>query len=117
MSVGPKASQKRLPSLKSGKAIQVVKDETLDADSYAEKIVTETKLPKVGRYTQKLANEVATPFFGTTRYAKREGRIPHVYDRETGNYISPFTHKGVRIAGRLAVTAARYANQTRKQAK
>lgn len=117
MSIGPKASHKRLPSLKSSPAVRVVKDETLTADSYAERIVTETKLPKVGRYTQKLANEVATPFFGTTRYARREGRIPQVYHPESGEYVSPFTRKGVRTAGRLAVAMARHASRQRKQGK
>lgn len=115
MSVGPKASQKRLPSMKSGKAIQVVKEPGQDADSYAERIVAETKLPKVGRYTQKLANEVATPFFGTSLYARREGRIPKVFHPESGEYVSPFTRKGVRTAGRLAVAMARHAVQQRKR--
>lgn len=115
MSVGPKTSHKRLPSLKSGTAIQVVKDESLKADSYAERIVAETKLPKIGRYTQKLANEVATPFFGTSRYAKREGRVPMVFHPESGEYVSPFTRKGVRTAGRLAVAMAHHAVQQRKQ--
>lgn len=117
MSVGPKVSHKRLPSLKSGKAIQVVKDATVSADSFAERVVTETKLPKIGRYTQKLANEVATPFFGTSRYARREGRIPQVYHPESGEYVSPFTRKGVRTAGRLAVAMARHATRQRKQGK
>ena len=49
MSVGPKASHSKLPSLKSGKAIQVIKDESLDANRYAERIVNETKLPKTAR--------------------------------------------------------------------
>lgn len=114
MSVGPKASQKRLPSLKSSPAVQVVKDETITADSYADRIVTETKLPKIGRYTQKLANEVATPFFGTTRYARRDGRIPKLYHPESGEYVSPFTRKGVRTAGRLAVAMVHHANSQRK---
>lgn len=114
MSVGPKASQKRLPSLKPGKAIQVIKEPSLDSDSYAERIVSETKLTKIGRYKQKLANEAATEFFGTTRYAKREGRIPTLYHPESGEYISPFTLKFVRTAGRLAVATARHANSQRK---
>lgn len=114
MSVGPKASQKRLPSLKGGTAIRVVKDETLDADGYADKIVAETKLPKIGRYTQKLANEVATPFFGTTRYAKRDGRVPKVYNPDSGEYVSPFSRKGVRTAGRLVLAMATHANDQRK---
>jgi ubiquinone/menaquinone biosynthesis C-methylase UbiE len=111
MSVGPRVNHKRLPSLKSGKAIHVVKSDTLDADSFAEQIVAETKLSKRGRYTQKLANEVATPFFGTTRYAKREGRVPKVFHPESGEYVSPFSPKGVRTAGRLAVAVTHYVRQ------
>lgn len=114
MSIGPKASQKRMPSLKSSPAIQVIKDKAVTADNFAERIVAETKLPKIGRYTQKLANEVATPFFGTTRYAKREGRVPKLYHPESGEYVSPFTRRGVHTAGRLAVATARYVSNQRK---
>lgn len=117
MSVGPRVSHKRLPSLKSGKAIQVIKDATVTADSFTERVVTETKLPKIGRYIQKRANEVATPFFGTSRYAKREGRIPQVYHPESGEYVSPFTRQAVQTAGRLAVAMARQASRQRKQSK
>lgn len=117
MSVGPKASQKRLPSMKSGKAIQIVKDEQLDADSYADKIVAETKLSKSVRYTQKLANEVATPFFGTTRYGKREGRVPKIYDPKTGEYVSALTRQGAGTVGRLAVAMAKHAAKERKSCK
>lgn len=113
MSVGPKASQKKMPSLKSGKAIQVLKDESLDANSYAERIVNETKLPKTDRYIQKALNEVATPFFCTTRYVRREWRIPRVYDPESRVYISPFSYRAVKLAGRLAVSGVIYMVRTR----
>lgn len=115
MSVGPKASQKRLPSLKSGDAIQIVKDEHVDPDSYADSVVAQTKLSKSVRYTQKLANEVATPFFGTTRYGKRDGRIPKIYDPKSGEYVSTLTRRGAGIVGRLAVAMAKHAAQERKQ--
>lgn len=114
MSVGPKASHKRLPSLKSGAAIQVVKDENLDPDSYAQQIVRETKLPAMGRYTQRMANEVATPFFGTTRYARRRGRTLDLYDPESGQYLPPLTWKSARTAGHLAVAMAQHALNQRK---
>jgi len=114
MSVGPKASQKKLPSLKAGKAIQVVKDENLDAESYADRVVAETRLSKTVRYTQKLANEVATPFFGTTRYAKR-GKNPKVYHPQSGEYVSAFGRKGVRTIGRLAIVLAKHAVQSHKK--
>ena len=117
MSVGPKVSQRRLPSIKSGNAMQVVKDEQLDADTYADKIVTETKLPKTVRYTQKLANEVATPFFGTTRYSKREGGVPKIHDPRTGEYVSTFTRRGAGTVGRLAIAMAKHAAKERKSRK
>jgi ubiquinone/menaquinone biosynthesis C-methylase UbiE len=117
MSVGPKVSQRKVPSLKSGPAIQIIKSGDLSAENYADTVVVATKLPKVARYTQKLANEVATPFFGTSRYAKREGRIPKVYEPESGNYITPFSRKGVRLAGRLAVATTQHAHQARKERK
>lgn len=115
VSVGPRISQKRRPSLKSGNAIQVIKDDKIDVDGMAEQIVTKTKLTKSGQAIQKLANEVATPFFGTSRYTKGGGRVPHVYDPDNGNYINPFSRRGVQLAGRLTVAAARYAYQSRQR--
>ncbi|MGV9002023.1 MAG: class I SAM-dependent methyltransferase [Candidatus Saccharimonadaceae bacterium] len=115
MSVGPKTSQKRIPALKSGKAIKVAKDDTLDVDSYAERIVAETKLSKTERYIQKLANEVATQFFGTSRYVRREGGAPKVFHPESGEYVSILTRKGVRTLGRLAIATVRHAAAQRKK--
>ncbi len=117
ISVGPVASKKRIPSLKSGVALQFTKNSILDAKSFADQIVTITKLPKVGHFIQKMANEVATPFFGTTRYSKRDGKIPKLYHRESGEYVSPFTRKGAKTSYKLAVAMARYANGARKSKK
>ena len=114
ISVGPETSKKRLPSLKSGQAHRVEKDQTTDADSFAETVLDVTRLQGVGQYTQRLANEVATPFFGTTRYAKREGRIPRVYDPEKGDYVSPLSRRGVKVAGKLAIALAGHVKQQRK---
>ena len=114
MSVGPKANQKRLPSIKAGKAVQIIKDENLTAEDYADRIVAKTKLSRSVRYTQKLANEVATPFFGTSRYTKREGRVPKIYDPISGEYVHSFTRSGVKTVGRLAVAMARHATHQRK---
>src|SRR3989344_278542 len=114
MSVGPKVSRRWLPPIKAGVAIQTVKDGTLDANSYSARIVAETKLGKVTRYAHKLASEVATPYFGTTRYAKRKGRIPRLLHQESGEYVSPFSRKGIRVVGRLAVAVASHVNKQRK---
>lgn len=117
MSVGPQASGHRLLTLKSGPALKVVKEGSQNADSYADRVVAATKLPKTPRFTQKLANEVATPFFGTTRYAKREGKLPHVYHPQSGEYVSPLSRKGVATAGRLAIALAKHASKQRKASK
>ncbi len=108
ISVGPKSSHKRLPSIRSGKAIKLLKTDELDADSYAEMIVSKTRLPKIGRHIQRLANEVGTPFFDTTRYAKRDGPIPKVYHPKSGEYVLPFGPRGYATLGRLAIALARH---------
>lgn len=111
MSIGPKTTQKSTDIFRSGKAIQVTKDDTINADIFAHHIVRETKLSSGARTRQKLANEVATPFFGTTRYAKREGRIPKIYHPESGEYVSPLSKAGVKTSGRLAVAMVHHARQ------
>lgn len=114
LSVGPKTASKGLPALKSGKAVQTIKTLYFTANSYADHITAATTLPTVGRYTQSLANEVATPFFGTSRYAKRAGPLFRVYHPQSEQYVLPFGPKGVITAGRLAIALARYASERRK---
>jgi hypothetical protein len=114
MSVGPQTSGHRLLTLKSGPALKTVKDVSQSADTYADTVVAATKLPRTPRFTQKLANEVATPFFGTTYYTKREGKLAHVYHPQTGEYVSPLSLKGVATVGRLAVALAKHASKQRK---
>lgn len=114
LSVGPATTKKRLPALKSGKAVQTIKTLYFTANSYADHITAATTLPTVGRYTQSLANEVATPFFGTSRYAKRAGPLFRVYHPQSEQYVLPFGPKGVITTGRLAIALARYASERRK---
>lgn len=111
ISVGPKSHRRLLPAMKSGPAIRVIKNKSLDSESYADRIVDQTTLPKTGRYTQTLANEVATSFFGTTRYAKRDGLILRVYDPKSDEYVLPFGPRGTITAGRLAIALARHASR------
>lgn len=113
ISVGPKASQKRTPSLKLEPALQLIKDASGTAEHYAETIVAATKLKPVTRYAQKLANEVTTPFFGTTRYTKRDedkwGR--QIYSPAQETYVSPLSRAGVKTVGKLAFRLASHAMQ------
>jgi ubiquinone/menaquinone biosynthesis C-methylase UbiE len=111
ISIGPKVNQKRLPSLISGKAIQLVKNEALSAESYADEIVRRTKLPKVARELQKFSNEVLTPFFGTSRYTKGGLIIRRFYDPKSGEYVLPLTPKHVLLMARLAIAMTRHINK------
>jgi len=117
ISIGPNSSKKKLLSLKASSAVQVVKDEALSSEKFVELIVNETKLPKVTQHIQRIANEVATPFFGTTRYAKRDGRVPKLYHPDSGEFVSPFTRKGASTVGHLAVAMVRYSSSQRKAKK
>jgi len=111
ISVGPQARRGGLLSIQSGKAVQVIKDEEQAADTYAEQILSTTKLPKSSRYVQKLANEVATPFFGTTRYTRRDGKRLSLYHPESGEYVPPFSRRGMTTTGRLMKAAASYTTE------
>jgi len=116
ISVGPKASQKRLPSRKLEPALRLVKDASMTAEQYGETIVAATKLAPVTRYAQKLANEVATPFFGTTRYTKHDkGKwAPQIYSPAQETYISSLSRSGIKTMGKLALRLATHAMQQRK---
>lgn len=115
MSVGPKVSDKKLPKIKSGEAIKVIKDKTVSADSYSDRIVAETKLNKLSRKTNQLVNDQVIPFFGTSRFIKRDGKFPQIYHPETHEFISPFTRKGMQTSGRLLVAMVLHAIRQRKQ--
>ncbi|HET8708751.1 MAG TPA: class I SAM-dependent methyltransferase, partial [Candidatus Saccharimonadales bacterium] len=108
ISAGPQTSNHRLLTLKSGPALKVVKDGSYTVESYADTIVAATNLPTTPRCTQKLANEVATQFFGTTRYARQDGRLTYVYHPQSGEYVSLLSGKGVTTVGRLAIALARH---------
>lgn len=117
MSIGPKTSKGTIESLKSGKALQITKDNTISADIFAYRIANETELSDAAKARQRLANEVATPYFGTTRYAKSEGKIPKILHPKSGEYVSPFTAKGVKTIGGLSVAMARHAYEQHKAKK
>ncbi|MCB9823046.1 class I SAM-dependent methyltransferase [Candidatus Nomurabacteria bacterium] len=90
--------------------------ESGSSEEFADKIVAGTKLSKSASYLQKLINETATPFFGTSRYAKREGKQKQIYDPKAGEYIPLSSKEGVKIRGRLAIELAKraYINKRRK---
>lgn len=112
ISVGPRNDATR--RLFSGS--DTLNYESRSSEEFADKIVAGTKLSKSASYLQKLINETATPFFGTSRYAKREGKQKQIYDPNTGEYIPLSSKEGVKIRGRLAIELAKraYINKRRK---
>ena len=108
ISIGPAA----VPSLKSFvvqvKAYKVVKDKELIAETFADTIVAKTKLPRFARFTQKTANKAVTPLLGTSRWATHEGRVPKIYHRETGEYVSPFSKKGAHTTKEVVLAGSRH---------
>jgi ubiquinone/menaquinone biosynthesis C-methylase UbiE len=101
ISVGPK--KQRFPSPLGGKAVQVIKSRKLDEESYADRIVEETMLSPLSRKVQKASNEVATPYFGTSRYAKGRGLRMKVYHPKSGEYLSQFHPNTIYTLGKLAL--------------
>lgn len=108
ISIGPKTSKRGLPSIRAKEAYHAIKDEGLDLDSFAETVIEATTLHGISHHTQKFANEVVTPYLGTSRYTKNVGRVPYIYHRESRQYVSPFSRKGLRITGGLVVAASRH---------
>lgn len=90
--------------------------ESSSSEEFADKVVAGTKLSKSASYLQRLINETATPFFGTSRYAKREGKQKQIYNSETKKYVPLSSSEGVKIRGRLAIKLANqaYRNKSRK---
>jgi SAM-dependent methyltransferase len=117
ISIGPIKNGHRLPSMRPQRTFRIIKDDSTDADAFAEAVVAATRLQGAELRLQRFSNEVATPFFGTTRYTKQQGRIPHVYDSENGDYVSPISRRGVSILGDLALVAAQHAWRTRSSAR
>ncbi|MDB5183083.1 MAG: putative methyltransferase [Candidatus Saccharibacteria bacterium] len=115
ISVGPDMSNGHAINLRARPAVQFYKDaRNPSRDNFAQAASALTKLPPSTRAFQKLANEVATPFFGTSRYVTQPGKIPHVLHPQSGEYVSPFSRKGAATAARLAVAASKHiANQNK----
>jgi len=116
MSVGPKNTKGKLPAIKSGKAIGIIKSESIDTDAFADEVVNATKLTRGTRFSQKLSNEVTIPYFGTSRFVKR-GTVPGVYSPRTQEFVSPFSREGVHTALGLTMSAAKHIKDQRKKRK
>lgn len=114
ISIGPRIGKGRAITLRARQAYHVIKNNELHEDTFVETLVNETQLRGSALRLQKLANEVATPFLGTTRYIKSEGRIPKIYHPDSGEYVTPFSRKGVTTVGGLATAATKYAITNRK---
>ena len=112
ISIGPVSSKGRGANIRSffvqGNAHKVVKSAGMNPDEFADTIVAKTKLPRFARFTQKTANEVVTPLLGTSRWATNDGRIPRVYNRESGEYVSPFTAAGVHTTKEVVLAGGRH---------
>lgn len=118
ISVGPEMSKSPLPSVKIQKAFRVIKDESLDADTFANTVADKTSVRGYTRYVEKLSNEVMTTYFGTSRYFKPGGRLGQLmFDPEKGDYVNAISLRAVRMWGELTVAAARYVGQTIKPGK
>lgn len=90
-------------------ALQTVKDESeQSAEEFADRTVEATKLGPMSAKAQRISNNAITPFFGTSLYMKKEGLSHKVYDPKSGEYINPYSRRGVRLAGELAVALAQY---------
>jgi hypothetical protein len=98
------------------KPLTITKEADTDIEAAADAIVQATRLSRAGRFIQRTLNEVAVPFFGTTRFASmQEGRIPKILLPEEQRFVSPFSRPGLRVMGHLAVAGARHIRQQRKK--
>jgi len=116
ISIGPEAVSSLKSFVVQGKAHKVIKDKELDAETFANMIVDKTKLPRFARFTQRTANEVVTPLLGTSRWATYEGRVPKVYHRESGEYVSPFSKEGIHTTKEVALAGSRHVVEHHKSA-
>ncbi|HEY8999465.1 MAG TPA: class I SAM-dependent methyltransferase [Candidatus Saccharimonadales bacterium] len=117
LSAGPRGNKWWSPTLGSAMAISTVKDSTeMTAENYAAKIAAATRLAGLVRLAQQTSNEVATPFFGTTRYTKRqESGLPHVYNPESGKYVPALSREGLKVARDLVRATASYAGRRSRE--
>lgn len=116
VSVGPRTQTKKLALFNAEPAIQVIKDESMTAEDYADYIVEHTRLGRASRRAQKLSNEVLTPYFGTSRYARRRpGKLTQIYHPGSGEYVSPFSRKGLATAGGAVAALAHHVRRNSRR--
>ncbi len=115
ISVGPVIGKGRVITLKAREALHMQKHEKLTKENFAAQVVHETQLRGQARKAQKLANEVLTPFFGTSRYAiKSKGKVPRVLHPQSGEYVSLASRKGAKTVGSATLRLAKAAAKQRK---
>lgn len=121
VSVGPKVGKQKgkLPRFRGGEAVHFVKDGSMNINGLAQELVSRTKLKGRAILMQKFSNEVMTPFFGTSIYAKRpEGKkTPHMYDPYRGEHISFLNPRAMIVVAGLAKAATQHLIDTRKAKK
>lgn len=108
ISVGPKIGKGRAITLRARPALQVIKDSSLTENNFVDTMVHETQLRGNALKLQRIANDVATPYFGTTRYAIPKGKLPHIYHPPSQEYVSPISRNGLQTLKGLARVASRH---------
>jgi SAM-dependent methyltransferase len=108
ISIGPKTDKHLFPLWHEKKSIRVQKNPMVDEGEFAEEAVRATKLGPLMRYVSIIDNVVGTQTVGTTAGIQGGGFIPHIYDQRIDAYVSPFSHSGARIIGRVAIATCRY---------
>lgn len=116
MSIGPKINRSRLLVIKARPAYQARKVASLNEQTYADKMVTETKLKGAELWRQKLITEVATPYFGTTRYAIPGKLVMKIYHPGTETYVSAISLRGIKTFSKILLAGIRYLRSRRKTA-
>jgi hypothetical protein len=112
--IGPILRHYRLPRIKPIPGKEFKKGDFKTAAEFAETVVALTTARGIPRFIPIIANEVETPYFGTSRYFKRQGHKNYVLDPKSGKFINPFSGRGVVIAVQLVARTARFFSQRRK---
>lgn len=112
MSVGPRLGKISLPN-SMAKAFRENKADTQNEDSYAQRVVNETRMTPARRKAQKLSNKFVgeiSSFFGTRRPIRRpEGSRfkKEVYDPKSGEYIKSHSRRSFALRGEVLAHLAR----------
>lgn len=109
--IGPNTDKRPFPLFHEKKSIHVYKDEAGEEGGFAEKLVRATKLGPLMRYVTRIDNIVGTATVGTTAGIQKGRIIPRIYDQRSDTYVSPFSDRGARVVGKVALAISRYIAQ------